>query len=338
MGSGYPYCFRVMKGQNSPVMLQERFFAEFEAWRAHSVGRLQVFIGVSGGADSTLLAHLVKQVSGRLDLEVRLCHFFHDWSEFDKIELGFCGALANRLGLPLIVGTSNDIGQIKPNGSQEELARKQRRAFFKQVCDAYPGAVVALGHNSTDQIETFFVRLARGAGLKGLCGMQYFDAPLLRPLLGFSRENILALIKFYDLEYLQDPDNQNQKRLRNRIRLRLTPRLSEVDERLCGQILRAMINLRQQQEAGEFMFNFSRAALGLTADWVRIENFLELPQAVRCQYLFLRLRELNVKIDPSEATLLEFERFLRSPGSGAHRQSGFQVLKSAGLFSLQGCP
>ena len=131
--------------------------------------------------------------------------------------------------------------------SLEMAARGLRHAFLAGVAMAHACDAVALAHHADDQVETFFVRLLRGAGGEGLSGMRW-DAPspansavrVIRPLLGEPRASLEAYARTAGIGHRDDPTNQHTDFLRNRIRHQLLPLLRrEFQPGLDAAVLRA---------------------------------------------------------------------------------------------------
>ncbi|HEY2979690.1 MAG TPA: tRNA lysidine(34) synthetase TilS, partial [Anaerolineales bacterium] len=190
-------------------------------------GRL-IVVGVSGGPDSLCLLHLLHQAGYPL----LVAHFNHQIRPEAGDEAGAVEQFAARLGLRCVVGSADVSAHAQKNGlSIEEAARALRYGFLFEQARQAGAQAVAVGHTADDQVETVLMHFLRGAGLNGLQGMGYrtilrtFDSaiPIVRPLLGIWREEVLAYCTTYGLQPHFDRSNASPEYLRNRLRHTLIP-------------------------------------------------------------------------------------------------------------------
>ena len=155
-------------------------------------GSGNIIVAVSGGIDSMVLLHLLATPGFGLRDRLVVAHFNHQLRGADSdADALFVAEAAGQLGLPF-ESDSGDTQQLAAESGEgiEAAARQLRHRFFARLAKRV-GAVVALAHHADDQIETFFLRLLRGAGNRGLAGMQPIASSpadsgvtLERPLLG----------------------------------------------------------------------------------------------------------------------------------------------------------
>ncbi|MBT8042363.1 MAG: tRNA lysidine(34) synthetase TilS, partial [Pontiella sp.] len=127
----------------------------------------KIVTGISGGADSVALLHALTHLNHSCTV-VHLNHQLRG-AESDADEQ-FVRELAARLDFPFVAKSVDVKAMAAQSGLSVEMAARQaRHAFFAE----FPDAVIALGHHADDQVETFLLRLARGAGTEGLGGMPY---------------------------------------------------------------------------------------------------------------------------------------------------------------------
>ncbi len=202
-------------------------------------------VALSGGADSRLLLELtVRAVSARGDTVascVRAAHLHHGirGAEADRDE-AFCRAECERLGVPLTVGHADIPALAAENGQSEETAaRHARYAFLTLVMKTHGLPALLTAHNADDQLETVLFHLLRGSGTRGMIGIPA-ERPLgdtlpdgtaltvYRPLLAWSRREILQGISELGLSYVTDSTNRAEACTRNRLRHRVTPIFEEM--------------------------------------------------------------------------------------------------------------
>ena len=188
-----------------------------------------VLVGVSGGPDSLCLLDALF----RLGFQTIAACFNHRLRPEAEAEQDQVERFAAGLQIPFI-GGSEDVARLASDQGKtiEEAAREMRYAFLFESARAYCADAVAVGHNADDQVETVLMHLLRGSGLAGLRGMGYRTLtqwddriPLVRPLLGVWRDEIMGYCAETGLQPLLDSSNLERAYLRNRIRLDLVPAL-----------------------------------------------------------------------------------------------------------------
>lgn len=183
-----------------------------------------VVVAVSGGADSTALLYLLRQLVPEWDLRLTAVHVDHRLRAESAAESEHVRRLGARLGIPVTTVAVD----VERRGSLEEAARRARYAALEAEADRAGAARIALGHTLDDQAETVLMRLLEGAGLRGLAGIPAVRGRIIRPLLDVRRRALRAALAEAGLEWIEDPSNQDPVFLRNRIRLAVLPRLHEV--------------------------------------------------------------------------------------------------------------
>ncbi len=188
----------------------------------------RVVVGVSGGADSMALLHLLHTRRGELGITVAACHVNHRLrgEESDRDEQFVRSFCADRQ-IPLTVCALNLPAVQKKHESTEECARRERyRCFGEQE------GKIATAHTASDNAETVLLNLLRGTGTKGLCGIPPVRGQIIRPLLRCTREEIEAYCQKNGIGYVTDSTNLSESYTRNRIRKNMIPALKEFNPSL----------------------------------------------------------------------------------------------------------
>ncbi|MFT4674569.1 MAG: tRNA(Ile)-lysidine synthase [Reinekea sp.] len=185
-------------------------------------GAVPVFVGFSGGVDSSLLLRLACDAFG--PERVTAVHINHGLSAQAGQWQDFCQRQAEQLGCQL----KTHAGSVAATGTGiEAAARDLRYQQFSHIVTE--GGVLLLGHHLDDQIETFFLRLMRGTGLQGLKAMSRSSRrgsyQLYRPLLDLSRQQIESLATQWQLEWIEDDSNAHTRFDRNYLRQTVLPLL-----------------------------------------------------------------------------------------------------------------
>ena len=202
-------------------------FAELDSPLTGLVTAPHWYVGLSGGADSTVLLHLLHnwRAANPSAPALSAIHINHGMQPAAPDWELHCAGLCHRLAIPLISRTVT----VPSGGSAEAAARGARYSAFEDLLPA--DTVLFLGHHLDDQVETFFLRLLRGAGVEGLAGMprarNLGQAQLVRPLLAYGRSEIEQYAADHDLEYVRDPSNHDTAMDRNFLREEVLPLLAK---------------------------------------------------------------------------------------------------------------
>lgn len=205
-----PLDHTVLDGQLEPLLAAPRWY-----------------VGFSGGVDSTVLLHLLQGWCRHHPAAPPL-HAIHvnhglqaqadDWQVH-------CEWVCRLMQIPLVCLA----GQVKTGAhGLEAAAREARYALFETQLQA--GEILFLGHHADDQVETFFLRLLRGAGVQGLAAMpparSLGRGRLARPLLPTPRASLAAYAAAHGLNCIEDPSNRDTALDRNFLRSEVLPLLA----------------------------------------------------------------------------------------------------------------
>jgi tRNA(Ile)-lysidine synthase len=180
-------------------------------------------VAVSGGPDS--LALLLLSAAARPG-EVEAATVDHSLRPEARAEADMVAALCERIGIPHSTLTVE--WDEKPDTAIQERARNARYRLLGKWAVERGIQALLIAHHIDDQAETFIMRLARGAGVKGLAGMRRFTVPpggkvaLVRPLLGWRRTELEQLCAEAGLAPAVDPSNQDEQFERVRVRRALS--------------------------------------------------------------------------------------------------------------------
>jgi tRNA(Ile)-lysidine synthetase, N-terminal domain/tRNA(Ile)-lysidine synthetase, C-terminal domain len=188
----------------------------------------RILIGVSGGADSVCLMHVLHELYKDTDVKLFVAHVHHGIrdKEADN-DKAYVKELCDNLGIPFCA-YHYDVKSIAKSEclSEEEAGRKVRYEAFYDASVKYNCNKVATAHNKNDNAETILLNLFRGSGIKGLTGMKPMNAmktdtgsiTIIRPLLFVTRKEIEAYLKEKNLSYRTDSTNLQNIYTRNKIR------------------------------------------------------------------------------------------------------------------------
>jgi len=213
-----------------------------------------VVAAVSGGADSLCLLHVLARLADGLGVRVHVAHLDHMLrGAASRADAAFVAEMARSLGLPCTVEAC-DVAAWRRHRrcSLEEAAREVRYRFLYEAARSAGAEVVVTGHTRDDAVETQFLHVIRGSGLRGLRGLETDSLipvagvqpgekatlRVVRPLLGLSREQTAQYCRLLGVEPREDASNASTSYLRNRVRLELLPACRALNPRFDDALLR----------------------------------------------------------------------------------------------------
>lgn len=187
----------------------------------------RVVVACSGGADSMCLLNLFLEVRDELNIIVEAAHVNHGirGSEADSDEefvRKFCED--NNVQFHCLRVSVPEIAK-EMSESIELCARRIRYEFF----DTLNADFIATAHTASDRIETMLMNLSRGASLSGLCSIPAVRGKIIRPLIGFTRDDIENYCKIHSLEYVTDSTNLTDDYTRNKFRHNIIGQLKQIN-------------------------------------------------------------------------------------------------------------
>jgi len=194
-----------------------------------------LIVGVSGGVDSVVLLDALAE-QHHSDRRIIVAHVNHHLRDTSSRDAHFVMSLAESYGF-----TCETLDATPPlTGNTENWGRQVRYAFFKELQDRLSGDAVVTAHSKSDQHELFLMRLFSNKPFHAMAPYEERRS-LLRPLLSFTREQILDYAAKRKITWMEDETNQDNSFLRNRTRNIVLPMLREqygpsVDDAIDDQI------------------------------------------------------------------------------------------------------
>jgi tRNA(Ile)-lysidine synthase len=216
-----------MSKKNSSVNLKNGFkdykdlsniFLNFKK-KLDDLKRKKYVVAVSGGPDSLALVALTKAYNFRTKVKFYYVLVDHNIRKDSNQEANKVKQLLKKknINLKIFLNKKKIIKNIQAE------ARNARYEALISYCKKYKVNVLLTAHNLEDQVETFFIRLSRGSGLRGLSSMKPFSkinsqVNLYRPLLDIKKNFLIKISKNTFGKYFKDPSNKNKKYLRTKVR------------------------------------------------------------------------------------------------------------------------
>jgi len=245
----------------------------------------RVLVALSGGADSVAMLRLL--MAAEFDCCAAHCNFHLRGEESNRDER-FVRDLCRQLDVPLTVKDFDvETHQREHGGSVEMACRELRYSWFEQERERLGCGAIAVAHHADDQVETFFLNLMRGTGLRGLKGMKRVNEGIWRPLLGVTRSDIIDYLDAIGQDYVTDSTNAQNDYRRNRLRNVILPIIEQQFPNARARILDTMQHLAVDHEA------LATMAQDIISDYpfINIRNLCSHPQAPTL--LYYRIRHLG---------------------------------------------
>ena len=187
-----------------------------------------VAVGVSGGADSVCLLHLLWRLSGEVPCRIIAVHIDHGVRVESAQDAAYVERLCRRMDISFFLKKVDMEGYAKEHGlSSEEAGRQLRYAAYEEALTQYrrrnEKCKIAVAHNANDRAETMLFHIFRGSGMRGLRSIQPVREHVIRPILCLERGEIEQYLAEHNLEYRIDITNDGDEYTRNRIRHHILP-------------------------------------------------------------------------------------------------------------------
>lgn len=298
----------------------------------------KILLGLSGGPDSVYLFHELLEKHTKGEIILSCAHVNHGWrgedSNRDQI---FCEKLCDEHDIKLYTAHADHLIEELPEHkknikSPEAQARFIRRLFFEQLAHDEQFERVYLAHNQDDQLENFFIRLARGSSLAGLSGIKTDDKLYTRPLLNTPKKLVLENLERKNIAYCSDETNSDARYLRNNIRENLIPVIEQIEPRMRNNILSTIHKLAEENSFLESLTHDIVMSAGENGKY-NLVLFRGIPPVLQKRVLCELLIQNKIIFTPSESFFDEVIKFIESPDGGSHQISPEdKVIKKSKFF------
>ncbi len=268
-------------------------------------GNSRIAVAVSGGSDSLALCLLLNQWiknNGGALVCITIDHQLRVESSSEAIKVG---DILSALGLEhRIIAWPGE----KPKANIQEKARIARYNLLTDYCHQHNIIYLATGHQRNDQAENFIIRADHGSGVYGLAGIpiigEFNQIKIIRPLLEFKKEELQALLEAKNIEWIEDPSNQNEYFMRVKVRKLLNEYPEWIDK-----LANISNNLSKAKECIEYMLEKSIKELVIfpseSKALIELLGFNQLPQEIRFRMIGTILQNIGTKEKPARAERIE---------------------------------
>ncbi|ACL68817.1 tRNA lysidine(34) synthetase TilS [Halothermothrix orenii] len=250
-----------------------------------------VLVGVSGGPDSLTLLDMLVRVKDEYGLKLVVFHLDHKFRQEAAREARYVSNITNNYGLKCIIEEFDVPGLMNDEGlSPEEAARKVRFNLMIKWVNSLNLNKIAVAHNKDDLVETVFLHMFRGTGLKGLTGIDPVSriggVEVIHPLLNIYRQEIMDYCQRRNLNPVYDPTNQETIYTRNKIRHHIIPYIEdEINPGLKDVIYQMAEVVREENNFLDYQAekNLKKVLVDKGQDYVilSLEKLFKLPLVIR---------------------------------------------------------
>jgi len=236
----------------------------------------KILLAVSGGADSVAMLNLF--ANSKYKCAVAHCNF-HLRDKESNLDEKYVEQLTEKHNFKYFKIDFDTKKYSKENGiSIEMAARELRYKWFEKIREENSYNYIATAHHKDDIIETFFINLARGTGIRGLTGIKAVKDKILRPLLFADKREIIEYLNTENIKYRTDSSNSDVKIIRNKLRHEIIPAFQEINNSFNKKILETINYLKQTEQVFDNEADVVKSEIVKTVDkliYINIKKLLE---------------------------------------------------------------
>ena len=250
---------------------------------------LRVLLAVSGGSDSMLILFLFQRYFKGNNKAIKIAHINHNIRDDSYRDEAFVKKVGLKLGLNTYIRQLNP--KLKSNGeSIESWARKERYKLLSEILIESKSNIIVTGHHKNDQAETILKNISEKTGLFGLGGMKSINENLIRPLLPFTKQELMKIIDKCKIPYIEDSSNNNLRLKRNFIRKKILGDWVLNDKKVVDSIA----------ESGAYFFEYQQSLIYFVNEFIR-KNALDLQNGQ------IKIKKKHINKLPLLARILVFQ-------------------------------
>ena len=305
------------------MRIEQEFRSALLSLSEGSVEGHRYLLGVSGGIDSMCMAELFLRCDLKPDFALAHVNFSLRGDESDG-DMRSVQAWGERNGIKVYTRIFDTKAYAAEHSlSTQMAARDLRYGFFSELMDSEGFDFLSIAHNLDDSIETIFLNIARGTGLKGLSGIPVRNGRIIRPLLGVSRAEIREYVESSSISYRDDHTNFESHYARNRVRNIIFPEFRKINPSFLNTVRRDSEYFRQASDIIGDLYEEISSRICRTEEGVFL---IDVPGLIACRHygywLYMILRDYGF----NSGQVSDMERCLASAQSGRLFRSGSHEL------------
>ena len=303
-----------------------------------------LIVAVSGGCDSMSLLHALHKIHSN----IIVAHVNYKLRGIDsERDAELVKQVANYYKLPFKCLVIDLKSELKQNGGNlQRKARDIRRAYFEKLRKCYDSSYIVYAHHQGDQIENFWMHMARGSGIRAMSGMKEKKQQILRPFLSISKKQLLTYAKTNQIQWRNDASNKKNEYTRNIWRNILIPKLKKslphIDESVIylQDVFRETVR-QDQKYILSFIINKEKSILLKYTDmvnfnsnqWIELLSQLSIPLSLSESIAVLPLAQNGKKV-LIESTQSNYQAIWREE-KGLYFQSRNEIQEVIPKFKVE---
>ncbi|MFK8045148.1 MAG: tRNA lysidine(34) synthetase TilS [Crocinitomicaceae bacterium] len=295
---------------------------------AEKLKNKKVYLALSGGVDSMVLLHLCKQ----MDINIYALHCnFKLRGEDSKLDSDFVQSFCQSNNIPIDTAEFNTSKIAKDKKETVQVcARNLRYTWFNSFLQKDSNSILFTAHHANDSIETFFINVLRGTGIKGLTGIQEERKQILRPLISFSKSTIKSYAVAHDIPFREDKSNLETKYTRNKVRHTVIPLMESMTDQFDEKMQILMQDLKGIDSFLTSQVNNLKSRIIKSEDG---EDSIAIDQLRMLEYPILArlLETYNVQ----RIQVKEIEKLLNSQAGAIFQNNNFTFLKNRSAILIK---
>jgi tRNA(Ile)-lysidine synthase len=282
----------------------------------------RILLGVSGGIDSMVMLDLFTRL--KYSISVAHCNFSLRGEESDA-DQELVESACSAKGITIYTRKFDTADYAQKNGiSIQMAARKLRFEWFEELRSARKMDAIVLGHNKDDIIETFFINISRGTGIKGLTGIKPRNKYIVRPLLFACRDDITSYAEEYNISFREDSSNIETRYKRNAIRHKIIPVFKDLNPSFISSMEDTIKRLEETENLLSHHISLVKDSIIMTEN---DEMVIEVKSLLELEPLDIHLYELFKDYGIGQSNIDELKKLLPAP-SGKHLDTDkFRIIK-----------
>ena len=261
----------------------------------------RVIVACSGGADSVALLVMLNKIKHSLGIELVVVHVNHNirGAESDE-DAKYVDCLAKSLGL-FCVHKSVDAKSFAKESKQtlEQSARELRYKALREAKVEQSADKIAVAHNLGDQTETVLMHLFRGAGVKGVLGMDYISGDIVRPILDYKKSDLIKYLNSLNISFREDSTNVDLNYTRNYIRHKVIDDIEKVYPAVSENIVKFSIKLRELEDFVNSCVPFDLIVREMDGVLIKADA-VKLHPVIMKKLIFSALEKMDARVDIEE--------------------------------------
>ena len=289
-----------------------------------------IVVACSGGPDSMCLLSLLCDLKKEIDFNIIVAHVNHKIRKESDNEATMVEEYTKDNGL---IFEYKELKEFESGNWTEDLARKKRYSFFKEIMAKYKAQYLFTAHHGDDLIETVLMRITRGSTLSGYLGIKLKNNNIVRPLLYVNKKEIMEYVKKNNIPYAIDKSNEKLDITRNRYRHTIIPFLEKEDKNIHKKYLKFSKELEDYEE---FVNKYISNNKFIVGNYIVINKILKESIFIQRKTIELLIKDIQTKdiLDVDDKNMQDILELLVNNNKSIDLNNNYQAINSYGKLMI----